>query len=167
MVKCCVLISETEVTITPSLVLHSSGYNSRINCTVKSSEFVNITWMKDGVILEDKDDLNITYMFINNSSDHRLSVSTIIFISPELSYSGSYECKSSRTNINGSHLIDTATYFINVSLPEEVEFNETTLVNETTTATAADSYNLATEKTGTLHHIRLLCCHSMSVTMHI
>ncbi len=81
----------------------NKNYTKSINCTVKSLEFVNITWMKNGVILEDKDNLNITYKFINNSPDHLLSVSTISFISPKLSDSGFYECKSMRININGNY----------------------------------------------------------------
>jgi len=109
----------------------AAAANTSIQCNVKSSVYINITWLRDGFPLSGKESLKISNLFLN-TSDHLLSVSTLTFTSLEEADSGLYKCVYSKPAMNGETQEGSANCSLDVSKPLPIVYT-TDSANRTAT----------------------------------
>ena len=143
---------ETEVSCTPTnLIMNSSSItinsSTTIECHVKSSSYVPITWLQNEHRFEPTDGYNITNTF-KKEKTHYLSISILHFSSPWQSYSGLYECVSNKTISNDiMQANSTACRILVAYSPEIQELPRTAATNKNVTLDIATDLS-TNRKTG-------------------
>lgn len=102
----------TEVSL-PAEVSANVSESTSIDCTVNSSQHVNITWMKDGDPLIAENNREIIQTFQNKIPVSLVSTSTISFTTVQPSDSGWYECMVAGKS-DESALLNSTSVYLNI-----------------------------------------------------